>query len=86
MVWSPNDEVIMPPESGKFSLQFVDNDGEIKIQEITETELYKSGSLGLKTLNDNFRLKIFQTDCTHSQHKEPECFHQLKPLFEQYLL
>ncbi len=86
MVWSPNDEVIMPPESGKFSLQFVNNDGEIKIQEIIETELYKSGCLGLKNLNDNGRLKIFETDCTHSQHKEPECFHQLKPLFEQYLL
>lgn len=86
MVWSPNDEVIMPPESGKFSLQFVNNDGELEIQEITETELYKSGCLGLKNLNDNSRLKIFETDCTHSQHKEPECFHKLKPLFEQYLL
>lgn len=86
MVWSPNDEVIMPPESAKFSLQFVDESGELVSQEITETELYKSGRLGLKTLNENNRLKIFQTDCMHSQHKEPECFHQLKPLFEQYLL
>ena len=86
MVWSPLDEIIMPPESGKFSLQFVNDAGELKLQEITETELYKSGRLGLKNLNENGRLKIFQTDCTHSQHKEPECFHQLKPLFEQYLL
>ncbi len=86
MVWSPKDEVVMPPESGKFSLQFVDTEGQIYLEEITETDLYHSGRLGLKNLNDNGRLKIFQTDCTHSQHKEPECFHQLKPIFQQYLL
>jgi len=86
MVWSPNDEVIMPPESGKFSLLFVNESGDLYSQSIFDTDLYKIGNLGLKTLHDNGRLKIFQTDCTHSQHKEPECFHQLKPLFEEYLL
>jgi len=86
MVWSPNDEVIMPPESGKFSLLFVNEIGDLYSQSIFDTDLYKMGMLGLKTLNDNGRLKIFQTDCKHSYHKEPICFHQLKPLFEEYLL
>lgn len=87
MIWSSFDEVIMPPESAKFSLQYVDEiDGILKTQELTETDIYKSGRLGLKKLNEENRLKIYATDCTHSQHREPECFHQLKPVFEQYLL
>jgi palmitoyl-protein thioesterase len=86
MVWSPNDEVIMPPESGKFSLLFVDQSGDLIKQNIFDSELYKMGNLGLKTLNDNNRLRIYQTDCMHSQHKEAACFHQLKPLFEEYLI
>jgi len=87
MIWSSSDEVIMPPESAKFSLQYVDEiDGLLKIQELSETDIYRSGRLGLKKLNGENRLKIFQTDCRHSQHREPECFHQLKPVFEQYLL
>ena len=87
MIWSSSDEVIMPPESAKFSLQYVDEiDGLLKIQELTETDIYKSGRIGLKKLNGENRLKIFQTNCTHSQHREPECFHQLKPVFEKYLL
>lgn len=87
MIWSPNDEVIMPVESAKFSLQYVDKiDGILKTYELTETDMYKSGRLGLKKLNEENRLRIFQTNCTHSQHREPECFHQLKPIFKQYLL
>lgn len=86
MVWSPNDEVIMPPESGKFSLYEVDDDNKLILLELFDTNVYKSGRLGLKKLNEEKRLEIFQTDCKHSQHKEPECFHQLKPLFEKYLL
>ena len=103
MIWSKVDEVIMPPESGKFSLQYIDyynidisddnsdidnynNVSTIKIIDLFDTDIYKSGRLGLKKLNEENRLKIFETDCTHSQHKEPECFHQLKPIFEQYLL
>lgn len=86
MVWSPNDEVIMPPESGKFSLQYLDESGDLKLYELVDTDLYKSGRLGLKNLNEQNRLKIFQTDCTHASHKESSCFNQLKPLFEQYLL
>jgi palmitoyl-protein thioesterase len=87
MVWSPLDEVIMPPESAKFSLQYVDEtDKQVKLLDLVDTYVYKSGCLGLKKLNEENRLRIFTTNCTHSQHREPECFHQLKPLFEEYLL
>jgi palmitoyl-protein thioesterase len=86
MVWSPFDEIIMPPESGKFSLLFLDSTDNLQSVELTDTELYKSGSLGFLKLNKENRLKIFATDCTHSQHKETACFHQLKPIFQQYLL
>ena len=86
MVWSPNDEVIMPPESSKFSLYEVDENKKLISLNLFDTDVYKSGRLGLKKLNEEKRLEIFQTDCKHSQHKEPECFHQLKPLFEKYLL
>jgi palmitoyl-protein thioesterase len=86
MVWSPNDGVIVPPESSKFSLQYVDDSGDLKLYELVDTDLYKSGRLGLKNLNEQNRLKIFQTDCTHDSHKELSCFYQLKPLFKQYLL
>ena len=86
MVWSPNDEVIMPPESGKFSLYELDENKKLISVELFDTDVYRSGRLGLKKLNEENRLEIFQTDCKHSQHKEPECFHQLKPLFEKYLL
>ena len=87
MIWSSFDEVIMPPESAKFSLQYIDEiDGSLKIKDLTDTDIYRSGRLGLKKLNEENRLKIYVTDCTHSQHREPECFHQLKPVFEQYLL
>lgn len=86
MVWSSNDEVIMPPESGKFSLYNLNEEGKLVSQDLFDTDIYKSGRLGLKKLNEEKRFEIFQTDCKHSQHKEPECFHQLKPLFEKYLL
>jgi len=85
MVWSPVDDVITPPESAKFSLQYVEDDDRLVSIELQETDLYKSGRLGLKHLQESGRLVTFTTDCKHSQHKEPECFTQLKPLFKVYL-
>ena len=86
MVWSPKDEVIMPPESSKLSLYYLDESGQLVLSELRDTPVYKSGSLGLQKLDKENRLRIFQTDCMHSQHKEAVCFHQLKPMFEEYLL
>ena len=86
MIWSPIDDVIMPPESAKFSLQYINEQNNIASHELVDTYIYKSGRLGLKNLNKKNRLHIFETNCTHVQHKELACFSQLKPIFEQYLL
>ena len=86
MVWSPFDEVIMPPESSKFSLLYVADDWSLFSRAISETAIYKSGKLGLKNLDEQGRLVVFPTDCKHGQHIQLACFPQLKPLFEKYLL
>jgi len=73
MIWSPNDDIVYPPESGKFG--FLDK--EMNIIPIEETELYKKDTLGLKFLNDNTRLHTYETNCSHVDHRNPVCFEQL---------
>lgn len=85
MVWSSRDEVIEPPESGKFSMYFVDND-KLELLELRDTSLYHNNFLGLKTMDEQNRLHFHETDCLHSEHREPECFHKLKHVFEKFLL
>jgi len=85
MVWSSRDEVIEPPESAKFSMYFVDNN-ELKLFELRDTKLYKENFLGLKTMNEQNRLHFHETNCLHSEHREPKCFHELKHIFEKFLL
>jgi len=81
MVWSPNDNIIYPPESGKFS--FLDKG--MHIIPIEETELYKEDTLGLKLLKDEERLHIHETNCSHVDHRNPECFEQLYNILKYYL-
>jgi palmitoyl-protein thioesterase len=85
MIWSPNDEIIEPPESAKFSMyEVVDN--KLEKVELVDSELYQNDFLKLKSMNEENRLYTYETDCKHSQHKDPECFHQLKHIFEKFLL
>jgi len=81
MIWSPNDEIVYPAESGKFS--FLDKD--MAIIPIEETELYKDDTLGLKFLNDNTRLHTYETNCSHVDHRNPECFEQLYEILKYYI-
>ena len=81
MIWSPNDEIIYPSESGKFS--FLDKD--MNIIPIEETELYKEDTLGLKYLDDEERLHIYETNCSHVDHRNPECFDQLYEILNHYI-
>ena len=85
MIWSQRDEVIEPPESAKFSMYFVNND-KLELLELRDTSLYQNNFLGLKTMNEQNRLHFHETDCLHSEHREPECFHKLKHVFEKFLL
>ena len=82
LVWSPNDDVLKPAESGKFSFY----NPSLAIVPLAETLLYKADLLGLKTLNESGRLIIAQTNCSHVQHRDPICFSQLYPIFQKYLL
>lgn len=80
MIWSPEDGVLRPPESAKFS--FLNRDG---IVPLNATELYQKDYLGLKFLDETGRLKINQTTCTHVEHRDPVCFDQLKPILAPLL-
>jgi palmitoyl-protein thioesterase len=85
MIWSPNDEVIEPPQSGKLSLLQV-VDGKLENIELFDTDLYKKNALGLRKMNEENRLQIFQTTCMHAQHKEKVCFDQIKNILEEYIV
>lgn len=81
MVWSPNDTVLYPSESAEFS--FYNED--LSIISIRNTELYKNDLLGLKYLDENNRLHINHTNCTHVDHRNPICFPQLYEIFKLFL-
>jgi len=81
MVWSPNDDIVYPPESGKFS--FLDK--YMNIIPIENTELYKKDMLGLKFLNDNERLHTYKTNCSHVDHRNPKCFNELYGILKYYI-
>jgi len=81
LVWSPYDSVLSPPESAKFSFF----DANLEPISLLQTELYKKDLLGLKYLNENNRLHIYETNCSHVDHRNPACYSQLYPILNQYL-
>ena len=81
LIWSENDDVVNPPESGKFSFY----DYNYNIIDIEETLLYKEDLLGLKYLDKKNGFHIHETNCTHVQHRDPICFYQLYNIFKLYL-
>jgi palmitoyl-protein thioesterase len=82
LVWSTEDRVVNPSESGAFS--FYDED--FNVIPIYDTNIYKTDSLGIKTLDETDRFHIYSTNCTHQDHKEPHCYeNQLQPIFQLYL-
>ena len=81
LIWSENDDVVKPPESGKFSFY----DTNYNIIDIEETLIYKEDLLGLKYLDEKNSFHIHETNCTHVQHRDPICFPQLYTIFKLYL-
>ncbi len=81
MVYSPNDEIIKPPESGIFATY----DKKLHTINLRSTDLYKKDWLGLKYLDDNNKLHFERTNCTHVEHRMPICFGQLYNIFKQFL-
>jgi len=84
MIWSSEDDVVEPPESGKFSMYFVEND-KLELHELENTQLYKNNFLGLKKMNEENRLHVYETECLHAEHIDPECFNTLKYVFKEFL-
>ena len=81
LVWSPYDNVLHPPESAKFSFF----NELFQIIRMEDTELYKRDWLGLKFLNERDRLHIFQTNCSHVDHRNPVCYAQLQAILKNYI-
>ena len=81
LIWSENDGLIFPPESGKFSFY----DDKYNVIDIEETLLYKYDLLGLRYLDEKNSFHIHETNCTHSQHRDPICFPQLYNILNLYL-
>lgn len=95
MIWSPNDDVICPPESGKFSFYDTKSNQATKatqanellpIIDLFESEQYIKDFIGLRTLYESNRLHILETNCTHTGHKTQECFPQLEKLTFPFLV
>lgn len=85
MIWSAVDDVVKPPQSGKFSLyDIIDN--KLVITDLFLSELYSNDFLKLKTMNEQGRLHIHETDCLHSEHKSISCYEQLYDVFKMFLI
>ena len=72
MIWSPNDEVVIPPQSAKFSTL----NSDLEVIDLVDCSWYED--LQLNYLDENFRLHIFETNCSHVEHRDPSCFHYLE--------
>lgn len=74
MVWSSLDDVLEPPESGKFSTYEPTTYGNPKrVVPLQESWFYKLDTLGLKTLDKQGKLHMYETDCDHADHVTPTC-------------
>jgi palmitoyl-protein thioesterase len=81
MVFSPFDTIVIPPQSGIFSLY----DSDLDIVPLKDTELYKQDLLGLQKLDKENKLWLYKTNCTHMEHRQLVCFPQLYDIFKYYL-
>jgi hypothetical protein len=86
MVWSSFDEVLSPPDSGKFATYKPTDTRDLVVEQLIDSEIFKQNRLGLKNMYEQNKIVMFETDCTHSQHKDKICFHQLLPIFKLYLI
>jgi len=81
MIWSPEDSVLNPAESGKFSFF----DESLNIIPLEDTIVYRDDLLGLRVLNDTDRLHIYETNCSHVDHRNPECYSQVYAILKNYI-
>ena len=80
MIWSSFDSVLNPPESGKFSFF----DKTLSVIPLEDTELFKDDLLGLRFLNESGRLHVYETNCSHVDHRNPVCYSQIYDILTIY--
>ena len=77
MIWSAIDNVIMPRASSRFEYYDIlraERDDELVIDPLTESDIFRNDSIGLRQLYDTDRLHRIQVDCEHTKFKQPECY------------
>ena len=80
LVWSPKDEILEPPESGKFSIF----DKKLKVIPVQDTAIYQA--LGLEHLDHLARFHTFETNCSHKEHRDLICYRQLFNILRPFLI
>jgi len=82
LLWSPFDDVLEPPESGRFATYAV-NQWPLTVTPAENTAMWSG--LGLDTLNATGRLHIYETDCDHADHATLKCLDAWKHYIIPYL-
>lgn len=75
MVWSVNDEVIRPIESGKY--EYFEENSQI-IVPFLESDTYQKNFIGIRKMFDEKRIFNIKTDCGHREFKNRECLDKYK--------
>ena len=75
MVWSMNDEIIRPIESGKY--EYFEENSQI-IVPFEESDTYKKNFIGIRKMFDENRIHNIKTDCSHREFKNQDCLDKYK--------
>jgi len=83
MVWSPNDEVIRPIESGKYEFYEVNTESVVPF---LESEMFKNDYIGIRKMFEDDRIHFIETDCAHREYKSVDCLDRHRDEILAYLL
>ena len=84
MIWSPNDGVLDPPESGKFSTYAIINDydnddNDLEVQDYKDAPYYKALQLY------NVNISVEEVDCYHTEYITDKCLDSIITIINAYL-
>ena len=83
LIWSRVDDVLAPPQSGRFATFAI---GRFPLEVIDATKTTMWQGLGLDILNSTGRLMIYETDCKHADHVSLDCLEAWKHYTLPYLI
>jgi palmitoyl-protein thioesterase len=83
LIWSRVDDVLAPPQSGRFAT-FAIGRFPLEVIDATKTPMWQG--LGLDILNSTGRLMIYETDCKHADHVSLDCLEAWKHYTLPYLI